>query len=207
VKVKICGITNKEDAGVAADAGADALGFIFASSSPRYLAPERAADIITALPPFVTAVGVFVNATRDHICDVIEKTGVRCIQLHGEERPEDCEGYSIAVYKAFGVDSGFDVRRLAEYATPAFLLDARVNGRSGGSGRTFDWDVAVAAKPFGRIILGGGLTPANVEGAIRHVRPYAIDVNSGVESAPGRKDPAKLRRLFDVLQTIESQRT
>jgi phosphoribosylanthranilate isomerase len=200
VIVKICGITREEDARAAAEEGAAALGFIFARESPRAIAPGSAAGIIAALPPFVTPVGVFVNASREEVLATIEQTGIRCLQLHGEETPADTLGYPVPVVKAFRVGDSFDPAILGAYALPAYLLDASVPGMRGGTGRTFDWSRAEGASRYGRIILGGGITPENAALASRTVHPYALDVSSGVESSPGVKDRKKIRALFESLR-------
>jgi len=185
VKVKICGITRLEDALFAAEQGADALGFIFVRTSPRYIDPDAAGCIVRSLPPFVTPVGVFVDEPREEILRAIAISGIRCLQLQGNEPPGETEGYP---------------ELLRSYLTPAFLLDANVAGMHGGTGTTFDWNVAVRAKEHGRIILSGGLKPENVGDAVRTVRPYAVDVSSGVESLPGAKDPDRVLRFFRALR-------
>jgi phosphoribosylanthranilate isomerase len=200
LRIKICGITRKEDALTAADAGADAIGFIFARSSPRYIEPGEAAEIISVLPPFMTPVGVFVNAGRDEVEQVIAASGVRCLQLHGEESPEETTGYRLPVIKAFRVGPDFSPTALQPYRTFAFLLDTFLPDRHGGTGITFDWDNVHEAKKIGRVILSGGLTPANVRDAVSRTAPYAIDVNSGVESGPGHKDREKIFELFRAIQ-------
>ena len=202
MRVKICGITRMEDALEAADLGAAAVGFIFFRESPRYIAPEDAARIIRNLPPFVTPVGVFVNETRDAVSRAIERSGVRSLQFHGEESPEETTGYPLPVVKSFRVGDDFDPAAIARYALPAYLLDASVRGMYGGTGRTFDWRKAVEASRFGRIILGGGITPENAAEAVRAVHPYAIDVSSGVEASPGIKDSRRMRALFESLRSL-----
>lgn len=205
MKVKICGITREEDAATAVGAGADALGFIFVRSSKRWIEPERARGIINRLPAHVIPVGVFVDASRHEIREVIRTTGIRLIQLHGDEMPDDVAGLPVPVWKAFRVKPEFDIGTLGKYTVDGFLLDTFAEGMEGGTGRTFNWAVAVAAKRFGPVILSGGITPGNVAAAVRTVAPYAIDVNSGVESSPGVKDAAKIERLFSALrQTKES---
>jgi phosphoribosylanthranilate isomerase len=202
MKVKICGITRREDAEAAVEAGADALGFIFTRSSPRFITPEDAAGIVRGLPPFVTPVGVVVNASRAEVFDYARVSGVRALQFHGEETPADVGGFGLPVIKAFRVGADFDPASLSGYAVSAYLLDAFDAGRRGGTGRTFPWEIAVRAGSYGRVILSGGLNPGNIAEAARVVQPYACDVSSGVESAPGRKDPGLLRLLFDALRTI-----
>ncbi len=191
VRAKICGITNREDARCAVDCGADALGFIFYEKSPRCIAPEKAAEIICDLPPFVTPVGVFVNAT--HIDATVKLAGLRAIQLHGDEPPEACLGHEVPVIRALRVGSDFDALTLRSYPAHTFLLDTARAGTYGGTGETFDWAKAVDAKVYGRIILSGGLNADNVQEAIERVAPYAVDTGSGVESEPGKKDRKKVR--------------
>ena len=192
VRVKICGITNGADALCAVKNGADALGFIFYARSPRCIPPERAAEIVRGLPPFVTPVGVFVNEAREQIDAFLELVGLRAVQLHGDEPPEACLGYSVPVIRAFQVGEGFDGADLRDYPADAFLMDTATAGLYGGTGETFDWALAREAASRGRIILAGGLNPDNVTEAIRKVRPYAVDCGSGVEAEPGRKDHNKL---------------
>ena len=199
MNVKICGITRLNDALTAAEAGADALGFIFVQNSPRYVNPETAGSIIRDLPPFVVPVGVFVNERRENILETIQRSGIRCLQLHGEESPEETDGFPLPVCKGFRVSAAFRSELLSRYHTAAYVLDAFVEGMRGGTGNVFDWSVALEAKRFGRIILSGGLSPQNVAVAVRTVNPYAIDVNSGVESTPGVKDKEKLFELFHRL--------
>lgn len=201
VKIKICGITNPADAAMAAEAGADALGFVFWEKSPRYVAPSIAAAIIGSLPPFVTTVGVFVNELPERIVEIAVAAGLACVQLHGDETPGECGAIKASVaglriIKAFRVNRGFDIMSLKPYSAQAHLLDAYKAGVPGGTGQTFDWAVAAAAKEMGRIILSGGLTPGNVVEAIRVVRPYAVDVSSGVERSPGLKDADKVVKFI-----------
>lgn len=200
MKVKVCGITNVADAQAAVEAGADALGFIFVETSPRNVKPETARSIINGLPPFVTPVGVVMNRRREDVHELIMKTGVQCIQFHGDEKPEDMHGYPVPVYKAFRVNDTFDMSVLNRFDVNAYLLDTYVEGEPGGTGKVLNWQLAAEAKKYGRIILAGGIRPDNVVEAVRQVRPYAIDVNSWVESSPGKKDHRKLQELFSALQ-------
>ena len=202
MKVKICGITNIDDALAAADLGADALGFIFVKSSPRYIAPRAARKIIQALPPFLLPVGVFADMGCNEILEIIGQTGIGCVQLQGEEMPEQLAHYPVPVVQSFRVDFDFNPEILRRYQGPAYLLDTKVSGELGGTGQTFDWDIAVKAKRYGRIILAGGLTPGNIIEAARKVQPYAVDVNSGVEERPGKKDHTKLKSLFERLKQM-----
>ncbi len=201
VKIKICGITRGTDALAAAEAGADAVGFIFFRESPRYIDPGAARAIIGKLPPFVTPVGVFVNASRDAVMETLARSGVRCLQFHGEEPPEDTAGFPVPVIKAFRVGEDFDPASIARYDVPACLLDSAVAGKYGGTGTSFDWSKARDAARFGRIILGGGIHPGNAAQAVRSARPYGIDVSSGVESSPGVKDAARITALIHAIRT------
>jgi phosphoribosylanthranilate isomerase len=195
VKVKICGITRLEDALLAAQLGADALGFNFWPGSKRYIDPGAARAIIDRLPPFVTAVGLFVNQPPTHVLATAAQSGVTIVQLHGDEPPQDCNGYPIPVVKAFRIDGSARLAELDRYRVRAFLLDAPCAG-FGGSGAVFDWALARQVTAQRPIILAGGLTPENVAEAVRTVRPWAVDVASGVELSPGVKDPDKLARFI-----------
>jgi len=197
VRVKICGITNVEDALLAAEAGADALGFMFCESSPRYLSPAEASAIIRQLPPFLFRVGVFVNATEDVIRRTVAECGLDRVQLHGDETPDFCRQLPVPVIKALRVKDADSLRALSGYDVIACLLDSFVPGVPGGTGAAFNWELALQAKASGqRIILAGGLTPDNIVQAVRKVQPYGVDVSSGVESSPGKKDPAKVRMFI-----------
>ncbi len=199
VLVKICGITNWADARGAVEAGADALGFNFYPASPRYLTPAAARKITDRLPERVLAVGVFVNEPPARVHAMARDAGLDWVQLHGEEKPRAVEelARSFGVIKAFRVRAGFRPARLGRYrGAAAFLLDGFRAGQHGGTGRRFDWRLARRAKRYGRIVLAGGLNPENVAEAIARVRPFAIDVSSGVEARPGKKDPARLRQLM-----------
>lgn len=200
-KVKICGITTLSDAEKAVEFGADALGFNFYSRSPRFITKERAKDIIRELPPFVTPVGIFVNAALDEIMGFMYYSGVRVLQLHGDETPDFCRKMSRPVIKAIRVSGPESLRPLPLYPVAAFLLDSSSESL-GGSGQTFDWNLAVEAKKAGRIILAGGLALENVREAVMKVRPYAVDVCSGVEKEPGKKDHAKLK---DFIENAKSE--
>lgn len=194
VKVKICGITNAADGIVAAEAGADLLGFVFCDESPRYITPEAAAQIIRQLPPFVVKVGLFVNAPEEDVMRAITVCGLDMLQFHGNETPEYCRQFGLMTIKAFRIRDAGSLDALEKYPTDAWLLDAYTPGKLGGTGEVFDWDLAIAARGRGRpIFLAGGLNPDNVAEAVRRVRPYGVDVSSGVESAPGKKDQAKVR--------------
>lgn len=196
VKVKICGITNEEDALQAVDAGADALGFVFYNLSPRCITFEAAEKIIRKLPPFVAAVGVFVNNPATFVTSAAERSGINIVQLHGDETPGFCAGLRHKVIKAFRVRDITSLDAIRTYPVSGYLLDAYVPGTYGGTGLTFNWETARIAKQYGPIILAGGLNPSNVRKAVETVAPYGIDVSSGVESAPGKKDHAKVAELI-----------
>jgi phosphoribosylanthranilate isomerase len=200
VRVKICGIRTFEEAECATQAGADMLGFNFWPASPRYIEPGAAKSIIDRLPDVVSSIGVFVNESVERIQVIKREVGLSAIQLHGDESPEDCKNLSgVNVIKAMRVGQGFSVERIREYGVEIVLLDASLNGSYGGTGLTFDWGVASRAKAYAKIILAGGLNAENVAEAIRIVRPYAVDVCSGVEAAPGRKDFAKMREFIKAV--------
>lgn len=196
-RVKICGITNLADARVAAEAGADFLGFIFYPKSPRYVTPAQVAEIVAGLDrDGLQFVGVFVDEPQDAVVQVVARCGLDVAQLHGQEPPEAVGALAaqgVPVIKAFRVRDGLSRRALARYRPTAYLLDTYVPGRAGGTGRTFDWSLATVAQRCGPVVLAGGLHPGNVAEAVRTVAPWAVDVSSGVEVAPGRKDPEKVR--------------
>ncbi len=193
VRIKICGITNLEDALAAIEYGADAIGFVFQPKSPRSITPETAKKITSSIPPFITTVGVFVDEDRSLVEKIAEQVGLNVIQLHGSEPPEACS-MCRRVIKAIRVKDLTDLKPLQRYDISAFLLDTYSPHFIGGTGQIFNWDIAVEAKKFGHIILAGGLTPENVEEAIKWVQPYGIDVATGVESRrKGRKDHKKLK--------------
>ncbi len=191
VKVKICGITRLGDALAAARLGADALGFNFWPRSKRYVAPEAAREMVRSLPPFVAAVGVFVDPDRDEVLRAVEASGIQVVQLHGDEPPALCASLPLPVVKAIRIAAARDLAALETYHVSAFLLDSASPGY-GGSGRTFDWALAAGVASSIRAILAGGLSPENVADAVRTVRPYGVDVASGVESEPGVKDAARM---------------
>ena len=201
VRIKICGITNLEDALLAANLGANALGVIFYAKSPRCVAPEAAREIIRQLPPFVLSVGVFVDEEATVVGDLAARVGLDWVQLHGAETPEYCRSLGRRVLKGFRIQDENSLKALPAYrgAVQAFLLDSYKQGQTGGTGETFDWDLARQARDYGPIVLAGGLTAANVVQAIKTAQPQAVDVASGVEAAPGKKDPEKLRAFFKAV--------
>jgi phosphoribosylanthranilate isomerase len=196
VRVKICGITNVEDALQAVGAGADAIGFVFHDQSPRALSPEQAAAIVQALPPFVQAVGLFVNADVDFVNATANACRLDIVQLHGDEMPDFCGLVQRRVIKAFRIKDVTSLDAMKNYRVAGYLLDAWSPKAFGGTGTTFNWEIARIAGKFGPIILAGGLTPDNVRQAVQTVAPYGVDVSSGVETAPGRKDPEKVREFI-----------
>lgn len=205
VRVKICGITRSEDAAAAVQAGAHALGFVFYEGSPRYVTPERAGEIIKALPAFVQSVGLFVNTGREEVQRIAAVSGIQAIQLHGDYTPEECSGYSRPVIKVFRVKDASVLSRLEEYRTAGMLIDAAVPGKWGGTGQSLDWHAVAAFLDNGngdlrtRLILAGGLNPENVGRAVRLVRPYAVDVSSGVEDEPGIKNHRKIKEFMHAV--------
>lgn len=203
VKVKICGITNVEDAQTAVSAGADLLGFVFAEESPRRLTVEQAAAIARVVPPYVVRVGLFVNAPEELVMHAMGACGLQLLQFHGDETPEYCRQFGAMSMRAFRVKGLETLHALPEYPTDAWLLDAFVPGQRGGTGHSFNWDMAVAAVKLGRpVFLAGGLTPENVGEAVSRVRPYGVDVSSGVESAPGKKDADKVRAFIQAAKVV-----
>jgi phosphoribosylanthranilate isomerase len=200
VRIKICGITSIEDAMVAVEAGADALGFVFYEKSPRYINPVRAAEIILRLPPFIQTVGLFVNEDAEKINWTADYCGLDLVQLHGDESPEDCLEVNRRVIKAFRVQNIVSIEPLNKFQVSGYLLDAWCPDCYGGTGRTFNWELAEAARKFGPIILAGGLSPDNIAEAIASVNPYGVDVSSGVESAPGKKDAALIKKFIRIVK-------
>ena len=213
-RVKICGVTNLEDARLAVQAGADALGFIFVENTPRFVTPAQVAPIVRWLPPFVTPVGVFWDHPSGHVKAVAEACGLRALQFHGDEKPEDLAGYALPVIKTIKLPPASTIEGRPEYrvgglvdtlkyraVASAFLLDTAVRWSEGETREPIEWKriamSGVMQTPDARVhvILSGGLTPGNVAQAVRIVRPDAVDVNSGVEARPGRKDPDKVRRF------------
>ena len=198
VAVKICGITNYEDAALAVDLGATALGFIFAAS-PRQITPPKARDIIHAIPPFVKTVGVFVNEGPAEIKEMVHYCGLDLVQLHGDESPDLCHELMPSAIKALRIKDASNIQSSLSYQgkVRALLLDTYAKDKAGGTGSTFDWRLAIKIKELGiPIILAGGLDPSNIDSAIRTVKPYAVDVNSGVEACPGKKSPMLMKDLM-----------
>ena len=195
-RVKICGITSAEDAAAAVDAGADALGFVFVPGTPRYVAPDAAAEILAAMPPLVATVGVFVDRPLEEVLGIVSALGLHAVQLHGQEPAAYSRRMPVPVIRALRVRDAESLQPLETYPAHAFLLDAYVEGRPGGTGTPIPLDLALRAKGRRPVILSGGLRPDTVAQAIRLVRPYGVDVSSGVEATPGRKDHRKVREFI-----------
>ncbi|NLG17598.1 MAG: phosphoribosylanthranilate isomerase [Fibrobacter sp.] len=201
IRVKICGITRYEDARIAVSLGVDALGFIFHEGSPRNIKPSAAREITSQLPPFVSRVGVFVNQDLRTVVSIAQAAGIDTIQLHGSESPELCSQLPYPVIKAFSIRADSDLSLLQTYKTAGFLLDTWHQQMYGGTGSTFDWQIAQrACSQFDNIILAGGLNPANLEEALSSVHPFGIDLNSGVEVKPGIKNPVKMREAIRIVK-------
>jgi phosphoribosylanthranilate isomerase len=205
-KIKVCGITSKTDAWMCIDAGVDALGFVFVDESPRKVEPQEAQRIINDLPPFVITVGVFVNKPEEEVTKIANLCKLDILQLHGDETPDYCTKFNRKVIKAFRIRSSDDIKPMSEYKVSGFLLDSYEEERAGGTGRTFEWSIAQEATKYGPIILAGGLTPENVNRAISIVRPYAVDVSTGVEEkdTPGKKNQGKLTEFIRQVQNADS---
>ena len=201
VRSKICGITRIEDALAAVEAGADAIGLVFYAQSPRAVTFQQARAIIAALPPFVTTVGLFVNASRCELGEILDAVPLDLLQFHGDETSEQCEGFHRPYIKALRVKAGDDIAAAcrAYPGASGILLDTYVEGVPGGTGEAFDWSLVPRglSKP---IILAGGLTPDNVAAAIAQVRPYAVDTSGGVEQSKGIKDPAKIKAFIQAVR-------
>jgi phosphoribosylanthranilate isomerase len=198
IKIKICGMTNIDDALLAVDLGADALGFIFYKESKRYIRPERAHEIILKLPPFVTKVGVFVNQGLDEIKNIKEEAGFDIFQLHGDESPDFCKRLGREVIKTIRVREDIDPKGIESYHVQAILFDTYSAKGYGGTGKSFSWEILENLNASKRIILSGGLSPGNVAEAIRIVNPYGVDISSGVEDYPGKKNPEKLKKFIEA---------
>jgi phosphoribosylanthranilate isomerase len=206
-RIKVCGITRLNDAMAAAAVGVDGLGFIFVKQSPRYIEPEQVREIVRQLPPFVDAVGVFLNEEATVVDEIARYCGLTLVQLHGDETPAYCRSLPRQVLKVVRVGPDFDqdILRSYEEGVHAFLFDTFHKELAGGTGRTFDWDLIAALKPHRPVILAGGLHAGNVAEAIRQVKPYAVDVNSGVESAPGIKDFIRLQQFVDMIRKADAE--
>jgi phosphoribosylanthranilate isomerase len=206
-RIKVCGMTNQAEAEAIVALGVDALGFIFVRSSPRFIEAEKVRKIADCLPPFVNLVGVFMNEAAALVNDIARSCGLTMVQLHGDESPDYCRAMIRPVLKAFRVrEEALPDFEPYRGAVKGFLLDTYRTGQAGGTGETFNWDVVNHLTLPGPLVLAGGLTPDNVGAAIRQTRPLAVDVNSGVETSPGKKDLTLVRRLFAEVRTADSDR-
>jgi phosphoribosylanthranilate isomerase len=202
MEIKICGITNMEDAIMAITFGADAIGFIFYNKSPRYLTPEAARRIIENLPDDISKVGVFVNHDIHAVREIYEFCGLDMIQLHGDESPDYCRGFPQSILiKAISPRREEDLSIVDNYSAKALMIDARESGLYGGTGKISNWELAVRLREMRPLILSGGLNASNILHAIRTVSPHAVDVNSGVELSPGKKDPEKVQSIIELVHT------
>lgn len=210
-RIKMCGTTRAGDAQAAVHAGVDALGFIFVKTSPRYISPQQAADIIAGLPPFISRVGVFVNSSLADIQRIVDQSGLTQVQLHGDESSQLCLDVktwskSCSVCKAFRIGEGSPPLNLRKYSrvVDSVLFDTFTKGTEGGTGKCFNWELIDSLQCDKPIILAGGLNPDNVTAALQKVAPYAIDINSGIEEAPGKKDHAKLYELVRQVRAVDA---
>ena len=203
--IKICGITNLDDALAAVAAGADALGFNFYKPSPRYITPQSAREIINQLPPQILRVGVFVNEESELVQSIANESGVTAVQLHGDESPDYCRQFSnLSVIKALAVSHDFDTELVQHYEVNAIMLDTRHDKLRGGTGRAFNWSIAQqVSKIVPKLYLAGGLSPENVGDAIAMVRPYAVDACSSLESVPGKKDHDRMRAFVVAVRSVK----
>lgn len=205
MKIKFCGITNIDDAIDAVSFNVDAIGFIFVKNSPRYISPEKAEEIAMNIPPFIQLVGVFADHDQQEIIDIATRCKLDLIQLHGDESPSFCLSMPRRVIKAFRISDLDDIQNIASYqgVVAAVLLDTFVEGMNGGTGKTFDWGLALQAKEYEiPIILSGGINSSNIKKAINLVNPYAVDISSSIEAEPGKKDYNKMKELIDIANTL-----
>ena len=208
-RIKVCGMTDLAEANGLVAAGVDALGFIFVEASPRNVNPEKVRKIVASLPPFVDAVGVFVDQELEVVNEIAKYCGLTMVQLHGSESPQYCEAVSGRVVKTFSIRSDAEVSETNPFYDPylevvsGILLDTYHEKVAGGSGQTFDWGLIKKCRPAAPLILAGGLTPDNIAAAIRQVRPFAVDVNSGVETSPGVMDIAAVERLVETVRVTD----
>jgi phosphoribosylanthranilate isomerase len=205
-QIKICGITNEEDALYAAGCGAAALGFIFYAASPRYVAPEEVRRVVKGLPEKIVRVGVFVNESVREVKRIVQYCGLDFVQLHGDESVEYCHNFPPAmIIKAFDLRSEIDLTRALSYNVAAILVDSGETGIYGGTGKKSNWDLALRVKSKKPLILSGGLNETNIKEALKKVAPHALDINSGVEMNPGKKDHKKITRIFDIVRSLNLQ--
>jgi len=199
MRVKICGITNLEDALICQKYGADALGFIFYPKSPRYISPEKSAEIIKKLSPFISKIGVFVNESADEVNRIAETAGLSMVQLHGSENPEYTKKIKYPVLKAFRIKDGFDFRQLDQYSDCSFLLDSFSKEAFGGTGQSFDWQL-IPENLRNKIVLAGGVSLENIEEIYMETKPAAVDVSSALEDSPGKKSHSKIKKFLTKLK-------
>jgi phosphoribosylanthranilate isomerase len=204
MKIKICGITNTEDALAAESFGADAVGFIFYKKSKRYVSPEQAEQIIKTLSPFTTKVGVFVDETFEIINKISKQTGINVVQLHGDENLQIMKSISLPVIKAFRVDNNFDYNKLNQYQEYSILLDAYSENNYGGTGNKFNWE-KIPFEIKNKIILAGGISSENIEIIYKNINPAAVDLSSSLEIRPGRKDKKKMEKFFNTVNLLRRQ--
>lgn len=204
MKVKICGITNIDDAKICTTLGADAVGFIFYKESKRYLSPEDAREIIKQLPPFISKVGVFVNEDVDIVNSIANRVGLNFVQLHGDETPEYLQKVNYPIIKAFRVDKDFDFTKLRDYDNCSFLLDSFHKEEYGGTGQKFGWE-KIPNELRCKIILAGGVSSKNIDQIKNEINPYAIDISSSVEISPGIKDHEKLKQIFTKINDVRNK--
>lgn len=204
VKIKICGITNKIDAIEAAKLGTDMLGFVFYKKSKRHVEPKIVRDIANELPPFMGKVGVFVDEDRKKVLEIAEDASLDILQFHGDESPDYCALFrdSYKVIKAFRIKNRTSLKDINNYDVDYYMLDTHSESEKGGTGKSFDWKIIENFEFLKPVILSGGLTPANVESAVKKVSPWGVDVSSGVEKAPGKKDPEKMKKIVEIVRAI-----
>jgi phosphoribosylanthranilate isomerase len=200
--IKICGITNLADAELACSFGVNAIGFVFNQSDERYIHPERAASIITDLPEHVSKIGVFKNATPAYIQSILKQVQLSAVQLLGNIGPDDLVDFDVSVIKQFQLSPSFDTEIMRNYLVNAFLLQDQIEKAGKHQPKRYHWDIAIKAKDYGRIIISGGLNPDNIEDAIRFVNPYGVDVKTGIEKQPGKKDPSKMRDFIACARSV-----
>ncbi|HUL30845.1 MAG TPA: phosphoribosylanthranilate isomerase [Thermodesulfobacteriota bacterium] len=208
VSVKICGITNIRDAKYAVESGADALGFIFYPKSRRSVTPEKAKEIIQKIPGCIARIGVFVNEEIGTVKEIVSFCGLHLIQLHGDESPQYCGEFPMSsLIKTVSHWADEEIKKLEDYCVKAILVDAHDPGHYGGTGRNSDWALALKVKKIHPLILAGGLNRENIKKAIETVGPHGVDINSGVEASPGKKDPYKIREIVEIIRETDKDET
>jgi len=205
MRIKICGITNIEDALLAESFGVDAVGFIFYNKSNRYVTPEQAENIIRTLSPLTSKIGVFVDENSENINNISRQTGINVVQLHGDENPDIIKNISLPVIKAFRVDDNFDYNKLNQYQEYSLLLDAYTENDYGGTGNKFNWD-KIPVQIKNKIILAGGISSDNIEFIYKNINPAAVDLSSSLEVKPGKKDKKKMEKFFNKANAIRRQK-